>query len=381
MVELMQSIPICREASISELEDIVNILVELELEEENKRDCVREKWLKIILDNPVIKLCDTSPSFGWVLECNNEIVGFFGSICRRSIVDSKCIIVAVASSWAVRKQFRAYTKLLSNAFFKQKNVDLFLVTSAIKPTMRIFQSFSGRSLPQLDYNKLNFSVLNNRRFIVSFLLKKKFKRVAAGFLSYLLYPLTLMLFRIKCPPLSLLHRNNITVENYKLDSVGDDYDDLWENKIKNSSLLYSFRKTADLRWILNISNIYNKTVLLSYRSNNQLIGYVLVLKQYVDKINLKRAKIVDLFVINDKPEIINALIAAAYIEAKNAGDDVIECHGFHGQIKNLIAKVLPFVRLYPNFPYYFKAISKDLDFKLQNDSSWYACSFDGDSFC
>ena len=372
-------IPICREAKFADLHAIVTLLKNIGLEENKSHAVVQSKWVKILRENPATAHSQKKQFSGWVLECNQQLVGFFGNIYRRYSFEHENLLVSVASSWAVKKEFRAFTHLLSDAYFNQQDVDLFMVTSAIKPTARIFERFSGQALPQPDYNQVCFWILNPHRLFISALIKKNINWKVANFMSCLLWPL-IITFRVqKFLNLSSEHHGNIRIES--CDSIGPEFDDLWRRKTKNEHCLFAYRKAEDLLWVSSISKLSNDTTLLSYRSNNELIGYILLLKQDIVPIYLKRAKIIDLFVINDDPTIVNALMTAAYNDAKKTGYHVLEFHGFPDRIREHIAMPRHFVRLYKNFSYYFKAVPNELSLKLQNNQSWYACPFDGDSFC
>ena len=141
-----------REAKISDLGSIIQLIQDLGLEVDSNQEDVIKKWYLYSVNNPANY--EKQFPFGWVLELDAKIVGYFGTIHRKYHFGSQNISVAVASTWAVQKDFRSQVPLLCQSFFEQPDIDLFLVTSAIKPTVRIFERFGGQPLPDVSYNKV-----------------------------------------------------------------------------------------------------------------------------------------------------------------------------------------------------------------------------------
>ena len=128
-----------REAKISDLGPIIQLIQDLGLEVGSNQEDFIKKWYLYSVDNPANN--EKQFPFGWVLELNAKIVGYFGSIHRKYHFGSQNISVAVASTWAVQKDFRSQVPFLCQSFFEQSDIDLFLVTTAIKPTVKIFERF------------------------------------------------------------------------------------------------------------------------------------------------------------------------------------------------------------------------------------------------
>jgi hypothetical protein len=81
----------------------------------------------------------------------------------------------------------------------------------------------------------------------------------------------------------------------------------------------------------------------------------------------------------DDPEIISALIAAAYKNAKRAGSIVMELQGFPSGIRHLCAQWNPYTRTFPATPFYYKGATPALHKTLSDSAPWYGTPFDGDT--
>ena len=106
-----------REAKISDLGSIIQLIQDLGLEVGSNQEDVIKKWYLYSVDNPANN--EKQFPFGWVLEVNAKIVGYFGTIHRKYHFGSQNISVAVASTWAVQKdfahRFHSYVNLFSSS--------------------------------------------------------------------------------------------------------------------------------------------------------------------------------------------------------------------------------------------------------------------------
>lgn len=338
-------------------------------------------WMKYSQENPAIKReCHSESLSGWVMENKGRIVGFFGSIPRLYRYGNDDISVSVASTWVVEKEYRTHTGLLSKAFFNQENIDMQMVTSAIKPTSRIFERFSGKRMPLLDYENVLFWIINPSAFIKSFLLKLKFNSSIAGFYGYILSPFlsALMAFKIKSVwPQS--GRENISIESQEIDKIGEDFNELWFRKIEEKKCIYAYRTAEHLRWSLEIVNKSNPINIFCCRCDKRLEGYIIIINEILPEICLNRVKVIDLFVINDNFNIIDSLFAATFKKAFELGCHVVEVIGLPEKIRRHLLKHRPFLRKYTNFPYYYRVNSEKYKTILGSPEPWYPTPFDGDS--
>ena len=88
-------------------------------------------------------------SNGWVMESNGKIVGYLGSIPMLFRFENNDITAAAASSFAVDPDHRSSCLKLTAAFLNQKNIDLFLVTTANPEAEQIFRFFKVKSITKL----------------------------------------------------------------------------------------------------------------------------------------------------------------------------------------------------------------------------------------
>jgi hypothetical protein len=371
---------VVRPVKLDELDKIFKFLGEIGLIKLLDLENQKLKWRKIWEENPLLDVKNSSPIIGWILEHQKECVGFFGHILRLQRHEGKDILVSIASTWAVSKDFRSYTKLLSESYFSQKDIDLLVVTTGIKPVSRIFESFGGKPMPQSSYDEVLFWVLNIKSFIHSGLLKKEIDGILVKSLAFVAGYLLAAVsrFGFKNKKLGTVS-NSVTVDRISPELIGSDFDELWLKNISKSNCLYSFRKSQDIKWVINICSISREVYLLGCREGGELVGYILISIEEVSDLQLKRAKIIDLFVLENSAEYVENLFAAAYEVAKEKKCQMIELIGLPQEIRNMALKYRPFSRKYPSFPYSYKVNSENLELPLQNENCWYPTAYDGDT--
>ena len=364
-----------RNVTPADLDRVIILLERIGLGAAYTSEEKRLRWEKFWLDNPAMQLDRPKPDLGWILEASEEIVGFFGNVPRRYFLGKQEILVSIASSWAVYKEFRSHTKLLSTAYFNQKNADLLMVTTAIVPTERIFTRFAGGRMPQTDYKKVLFWILDSQGFIQAALKKKKISEKLAFPVSLAASPLVSAALSIRGQRLGKQHPG-IDTEVTALDKINHEFDELWYRKIKEKRL-YAARTAEDIHWSYGKKS--ETTTLLTCRIQNQLEGYLILTYDETKDIQLKRAKIADMLVASNNPKAIDSLWAAAQEIAIKKGCHVLEMIGFPTEIRSQALQYKPFSRMYPNFPYCYKALKPDLKEILQSENAWYPTLYDGDS--
>ena len=92
------------------------------------------RWVR----NPTLSQHDPSVVHGWVLEDAGRMVGFFGNLPMAGVFGAEPVRIACASAWAVEPAYRDWVEKLCDCYFHQPNIDLLLVTSAIKPSAKSY---------------------------------------------------------------------------------------------------------------------------------------------------------------------------------------------------------------------------------------------------
>ena len=165
MINTSDRVCTLREAQYEDGETATQLLRELGLNLPVGQDEMRYHWRRLWVDNPALNVDRPNLTKGWLLEDNGRMVGFFGNIPLLYDYCGRPIIIADASQWGVKKEYRDQTPRLAEAYFRQKNADLLLVTTGIKQTGRLFERYGGRPVPQPSYDQVLYWILNTREFL------------------------------------------------------------------------------------------------------------------------------------------------------------------------------------------------------------------------
>jgi hypothetical protein len=337
-----------------------------------------ENWHRLWRDNPAIRSFNAPSRIGWLLEDSGRIVGFLGSIPLQYEFRGAPLVAAATCRFAVEPQYRAFSHLLVMAFFRQKEIQLFIDSSATPAAGKIMVAAKAQVLPQKTYESILFWVLNPRRYS-AYALRKMGLTGTAVWLGRVLGQLVLQaasLFWNRRPPASTA---GLEVRNEPLSSLGDRFEQFVDTISHRQTQLLARRSSEILLWHFEAPQNRRPVSLFTCYRNGQMSGY-LVLRFYEEsQEGLKRSVVADLLVQDDDPTIVAALLRAALDQAQKAGADVLEVVGFPMKIRECLFRWRPYSRSLPANPFYFKAQEKKLHEALQQEVAWYACPYDGDS--
>ena len=366
-----------RDAKPGDALEVTAFLQRLGLVMPDGDDAASAHWRGLWETNPALEVHAAKAALGWVLEDAGRIVGFFGSIPQVSYFDGRPVLVSSARAWAVDEAYRSETPRLCEAFFGQSSADVVLISSASAPAGRRCLEFGGAKMPQADYEKILYWVLDASRFIRAGL-RKKGRGAAAAWTGGVLgaVPLNAHMRLGGRRPFAPLQ--GITV--VPIGGIDDGFDDLWSRKLKEySRRLLACRNAETLRWYFGLSQSADQTRVLCCRQDGRLQGYAVVVREDAPAIGLKRIKIADLFVAGDEPKVVDALLTAAYEYGMAARFHVLEVIGLPEILRRQALTHKPLERPMETFPFFFKALNPNLVEPLSESRGWYVTAFDGDT--
>jgi hypothetical protein len=326
-----------------------------------------QHWKRLWKRNPYYRLFDEQIQYGWVMEHNKRIVGFFGSIPRIYYWNSKPVPVSIASQWGVEKDYRAHTSLLCDEYFKRNACDLKLVTTAIKPTGRIFERYGGKRVP------------NDDLALVYMIPIGLFKLMGAGVNS----PFLKSVFRRlngwwpRMPQYAFIRKNK-NIRQIQVDSLPSDLDRFFREDHTNVRGLVAARSTEILRWHAAGGEKKPQKVYFAYSEIDRIQGYAAIsLGAIPDQPDILRVKIIDL--IAESKSIRKSLLKELIRYAYRKKADIVEIHhpGFCERSDIPFRVVLK--RRHRHFPLFYQVGDGRLKEELSHPKNWNIAPFDGDT--
>ena len=355
-----------REVEYDDLDAVGNITSTIGWDRPTLQD-----WKWLWEENPALRGANVRR--GWVLEDDNNIVGFVGNIAQAYQFGERRLIAAAAGKLVVMPAFRGSSLLLMLAHAKQQGVELLLNTTAAPHVSKISEFLKFRRIPQADYNRSYYWVLSPRSFAYSALRKKRWPVVAAPVLE-----LGLRVEEFVRRRRQMVGACPLTIRRVTPSSIGVEFDGLWSRKVAEGPRLLGVRDRQTLRWHFRDRGGPKAPFLVSAYDDTCLAGYVAVVHQDAPDVSLSRARVADVFVAGDDPQVIRALVRAACVEARKDGAAMLEVVGFPPHIHSVLHSLKPFERRDQSWPFLFKSPDPVLEKALQSETSWYASLYDGD---
>jgi hypothetical protein len=337
-----------------------------------------ENWERLWLHNPALAYGTTARPIGWVLETDGAVVGYLGNISLSYRYGDRKLSAVAAHGLVVDPPYRAVGLTLAAAFFRQKSVDLHISSSAIGAVGRIAIAFKSSYIPQPNYGKVLFWVLQPYAFSQALMKKLRLGRKSSQFGAFLgaLVVGTDNSLRRRRPRQS---SSDFIISDIDIDEVGDDFHLFWLQKLNEKPRVFAERTPGVLRWHFKIPGDRGSARVLCCYNNRDLVGYAVIRTDTNYETGLRTSIVADLLARNDDSEIVRALCVSAYRHARGIGSHVLEIVGFPPCIRNVCSQLNPYLRSYPACPFVYKAADPTLQKMLSDGAVWYACPFDGDA--
>lgn len=333
-------------------------------------DEAEQHWNRLNENNPYYKVFNEPVHRGWVMEHEGKMVGFFGTFPRIYYLDGKPFRMGIASQWGVEKEYRSFTQLLSDCFFNEHPVETKLVTTAIKPTGRLFAKYNGHPVPSPDLITV-YMVPFRMDKLAAAKLGAKIKapfivNIISAMLQIISFPWRLYYRRIK---------KSKHVKEVDSAALPVAFEQFWLNYLQQTKGLIADRSSETIKWFYNGGFRKLKNTVFVYEKDNTILGYASILIEPVKDGNLNRYKIVDLIALSD--EIKLALMKHLTRYCYDAGADVLELH-LPGMLKKQDIPVFTLSRQIPSFPFYYHSSNAYIDQLLLNENQWQPSPYDGD---
>jgi len=314
---------------------------------------------------------------GWVLVEGGAVVGFLGNIAQEYQLGDQRLTAAVTSGLVVAPASRGSSLQLLLAHARQRNVDLLLNTTAAPHVSKISQFLKFQRIPQPAYDRTLYWVLRARPFARAALRKKGYRDVVDRWCG----PVLSALIRAE----GVLRRrgprrlpSRAEFRTIGAGSVGPEFDALWQRRLAEHPRLLAVRDARTLRWHFDDRGRPHPPFFVCASAGSQLLGYVAVVRQDATHLGLARARVADVFVEHDDPEIIRQLLHQSAEHARRTGAAMLEVIGLPQPVRRVIEALRPFELLDEEWPFLYKAVDPALQERLADESIWYAGLFDGD---
>ncbi len=343
----------------------------------SEADCFAA-YRHLFVDNPALLDCARPVTTGWVLHVDDQVVGYLGSIPLIYRRGRDRFVAAAAYSFVVDVAYRSSSLLLASAFWRQKNVDLMMSTTANNAAGKVFSLMKCERIPSENYDIAWFWITDATGFVTSALRKQGLSAPVAQAMALPVGPLVAVAERLAGRrPGRKGGAFNIDVVGPS--DIGEEFDELWERKCAEHRYLLRGRDARTLKWHFARHAANDKSVeILRCRRGGRLAGYAILTSEHQEQLGLKRRRLTDLVAENDAPDVLLALLTEAYALASDRGTHLLEVIGFPAAIRRVLATRRPHVRRLPTWPLYWRWASGSAVEDVRAEQ-WYLSALDGDT--
>ena len=328
-----------------------------------------DQWMHLWDHNPAY--ADTSEEWprGWVVEAsNNEIVGYLGNIPLWYEFEGRRLLVAASQAWVVDARFRQYSILLLDRCFKQKNVDLYMCTTANQRSSGILFLFNSGRVPVGAWDESMFWITNYTGFLRSWAAMKS-PRLGRRF--------------SRGRTVSLSTRQMGTwdgdcVEYHE--SFDERFETFWQElRQQQQGVLLAVRSREVLQWHFKHALAKNNIWIMTACKGDRLLAYSVFCRQDNTEYGLQRMRLVDFQALRGNSGLLLAMADSALARCRQQRIDMLECVGIRKEFEQMLAPLCPFRRHLPSWLYYYTAASPALGARLASPEAWNPSCFDGDA--
>lgn len=337
-----------------------------------------ENWERLWRRNPALPRMRCSPPMGWVLQADDKIVGYLANISLLYRYGSRTLTAVAGSNFVLEPRYRRFAPSLLWRFFNQKDVDLYLATTAIEAVGNMARIFGSEPLPYSGYDMARFWILRPHSFAQALSKKLGVNRLASKVLEMSVsFALSVdgLIGRRKPKAVSA----GLRVCEIQIEEIGAQFDTLWQDKVNQGARVYADRSAQILRWHCDIPRFQGKTHILGCHKQGELVGYAILRDNSIREDGLQTSILADLLVKGNDLDVAGTLLVAAYENAKKAGSNLFELRGLPCEFQELCSEWKPFVRKYSACPFYFKASDPVFHKAFAARGTWYTSLFDGDA--
>lgn len=331
-------------------------------------------WAHLWTGNPIYNCIPDWP-IGWIVEAENEIVGYLGNIPLKYDYAGRNLVGAASYGLAVDPNYRNYSLPLIGRFYRQSQAELLLNTTANSQAAPVYRMFRANQVPVGDWNRAVYWITNYRGFMDRVLSTKKVPMA-----SVFSIPVGGCM-RLKD---SIINRKATAPSNScrvcTRDYFDERFDTFWNEAVKQScGRLMATRSREILDWHFRCDISSGKAWLATVEDKHALIAYAVFCRQDSLGFGLTRVRLVDFQTLSGRTELLIPLIAWGLDRCRKQRVHMLEAIGFAHRKKEILEGLAPYRRELPSWLYFYKANSATLAQALFDPQVWDPSCFDGDS--
>ncbi len=332
-----------------------------------------DAWSHLWTNNPVYQQWPRPWPKGWVLETSTgDIVGYLANIPLLYTLAGQHLTVATARAFVVHSDFRRYSFLLLERFFRQSSVDLHLNTTVNAQAAKAYALFRAQQVPRGAWDESVFWITGYRGFMESLV---RSKRLPESKILSLPLATGAFLRNVMSRKLPLGKQDTHIQSCHGFD---ERFDDFWEQLQHNNKKLLAFRSCEMLNWHFKHALQQQRVWIVTAGSAAHIDAYAVFLRIDNPQFGLKRVRLVDFQSLTNDRTILRPMIASALNHCHLTGVHMLEIVGMCDATQKVLAPFIRYHRKLPSWLYVYRTKNKILAEILKNPEVWDPTGYDGD---
>jgi hypothetical protein len=336
----------------------------------------RHEWEHLWINNPAFRAAAPKMAIGWVLEDGGgRIVAYLGNIPLFYEICGEKILASVAHAWVAETNYRAFSLLLLEQYFRQRSVELFINATVGPLAVQAFSTFQSLPVPVGDWDRSVFWITNYTGFVTGWLAKQTLPqfRPLAYFLSAGLYAKDTLASPVPKPA-------NNGVKLAPCSQFDERFDLFWDAlRATSPHILLGVRTREMLHWHFAAALGNGRAWVLTAEACGKTCAYAIFFRHDSEQLGLRRMRLVDFQALDGDTHVLAPMLSWGLARCRQEGIDMLECIGFRHEKNEVIKKFAPHRRELPAWLFFYKTRDAALAQSLSDASVWDPSQFDGDA--
>lgn len=334
-------------------------------------------WEWLYKANPNRKGVPEQAPIGWVIEEDENILGYLANIHLDYSMAGKDIKAATCSNFYVQDEARSLGFKIIREFFLQKNVELLMSTTANKASAPMYKMFKAATPTDQSFQKAFFWLADSNQLIKDVCRTTKYIPSQLSICSPLLAPMLNVANKFLGHGMLDAKTFDGEVRTVEVSDIDKSFDKFWERLRTNSGLMVK-RNAENLRWYLSDPDGISKPSLFAAYDKEGLAGFLIGSRHQPKYNEVARYKIIDLVTRDQATSVAAALMSFACKQAAKENTGLVFVSRMGQPLCNMLEQLGPRTMTLKDDAHFIRASNPDLIADVIEPNGWQATGMDGD---
>jgi hypothetical protein len=337
----------------------------------------RKGWEWLFKDNPCRRNQPEDAPIGWVIEDNQKLHGYLANIHLDYTMSGNDIKAVACSNYYISDEARSMGFKIMSEFFRQKNVEFYMSTTANSFSAPVYKMFKAASPEDPSFRKILFWFADTKELIRDVCQTKNYIPNVLGSLAPVLAPIVNFATILTGRRIPKAKNFKGQIRHLTVDEIGKEFDDLWQEYQKGDAL--KVRRDAEiLRWYLSDPDCNSKISLFGAYEDDRLVGYAICGKHQPTHDVIAQYKVMDMVTLPNSKDVTAAILSKALEQAKREKAGLLVASRLNEKLASTFDQMGSLSIGLKENAHFARSTDKELIKKVVAQGGWEATGLDGD---